>query len=155
MARLSSRKYHIIGLFSFFFIVYLVRLFFIQIVHENYFAQRAKSDSVEKVIEYPIRGNVYDRNGKVLVGNEFAYVIMITMRNLNIDTISFCKLMGIDTVEFNKKVKLIKDKEINKGYISFSSIKFAFSTDELPKPVPKNNGNKSNCITSVHLCQIG
>lgn len=118
MARLSSRKYHIIGLFSFFFIVYLVRLFFIQIVHEDYFAQRAKSDSVEKVIEYPIRGNVYDRNGKVLVGNEFAYDIMITMRNLNIDTISFCKLMGIDTVEFNKKVKLIKDKEINKGYSS-------------------------------------
>lgn len=118
MGRLSSRKYHIIGLFSFFFIVYLVRLFYIQIVHEDYFAARAKSDSVDKVIEYPIRGNIYDRRGKVLVGNEFAYDIMITMRNLKIDTLSFCTLIGIDTAQFNAKVKLIKDKEINRGYSS-------------------------------------
>jgi penicillin-binding protein 2 len=118
MARLASRKYHIIGLFSFFFIVYLVRLFYIQIVHEDYFAARAKSDSVDKVIEYPIRGNIYDRNGKVLVGNEFAYDIMITMRNLKIDTARFCRLMGIDTAHFNSRVKLIKDKEFNRGYSS-------------------------------------
>ena len=118
MARLSSRKYHIIGLFSFFFFVYLVRLFYIQIVNEDYFAARAKADSVDKVIEYPIRGNIYDRKGKVLVGNEFAYDIMITMLNRKIDTLSFCKLMGIDTAQFNTKVKQIKDIEINKGYSS-------------------------------------
>lgn len=116
MARLSSRKYHIIGLFSFFFVLYLSRLFYIQIIAEEFYSERAKSDSVDKVVEYPIRGNIYDRNGAVLVGNEFAYDIMITMRNLKIDTLSFCKLMGIDTALFNAKIKLIKNKEINRGY---------------------------------------
>jgi penicillin-binding protein 2 len=116
MARLSSRKYHIIGLFSFFFILYLVRLFYIQILAEDFYTNRAKSDSVDKVIEYPIRGNIYDRNGSVLVGNEFAYDIMITMRNLNIDTVGFCKLMRIDTIEFNARIKNIQNREINRGY---------------------------------------
>jgi len=116
MARLSSRKYHIIGLFSFFFILYLARLFYIQIIAEDFYTERAKSDSVDKVIEYPIRGNIYDRNGSVLVGNEFAYDIMITMRNLKIDTAGFCKLMQIDTAQFNARIKKITNKEINRGY---------------------------------------
>lgn len=118
MARLSSRKYHIVGLFAFFFIVYIGRLFYLQIISQDFYSERAKSDSVHTVVEYPIRGNIYDRNGDVLVQNDFAYDVMITMRDLKIDTLRFCELMGIDTVEFNRRVRDIKDKKKNRGYSS-------------------------------------
>lgn len=116
MARLESRKYHIIGLFSFFFLIYIIRLFYVQIFSEDYYAARAKADAVQRVTEFPVRGNIYDRNGKVLVRNEIAYDVLITMKELEIDTVRFCELMGIDTVEFNRRIYEIKNK--NRGYSS-------------------------------------
>ena len=118
MAKLESRKYHIYLLFGFFFIVYICRLFYVQIIEKDFFVDRAKTDSVDKVVEFPVRGNIYDRNGKVLVQNEIAYDVMLTMRNFKVDTLKFCALLKIDTSEFRLRLKNIKNKSINKGYSS-------------------------------------
>lgn len=118
MAKLESRKYHIFILFGFFFIVYLTRLFYVQIIAKDFFIDRAEHDSVMKDIKFPPRGNMYDRNGEVLVQNEIAYDIMITMREFKVDTLKFCSLLNIDTVEFNQRIAQIKNKEKNRGYSS-------------------------------------
>ena len=118
MAKLESRKYHIALLFGFFFIVYIARLFYVQVVAKDYFTDRAKTDAVDKIVEFPVRGNIYDRNGRVLVQNEIAYDVMITMRAFKADTIKFCELLGIDTSEFNIRVSDIKNIRLNRGYSS-------------------------------------
>ena len=118
MATLESRKYHIYILFGFFFLVYLSRLFYVQIIAKDFFETRAEHDAVDVDIEFPPRGNIYDRNGQVLVQNEIAYDIMITMRDFQVDTQKFCSLLEIDTVVFNQKIKEIKSEK-NKGYSSY------------------------------------
>ncbi len=118
MASLESRKYHIYVLFAFFFLVYLLRLFYVQIIEKDFFESRAEHDAVDVDIEFPPRGNIYDRFGKVLVQNEIAYDIMITMRDFKVDTQKFCDLLQIDTALFNQKINEIKSKK-NKGYSSY------------------------------------
>ncbi|MAW65590.1 MAG: peptidoglycan glycosyltransferase [Flavobacteriales bacterium] len=118
MASLESRKYHIYALFAFFFLVYLLRLFYVQIVAKDFFENRAEHDAVDVDIEFPPRGNIYDRYGKVLAQNEIAYDIMITMRDFKVDTQKFCTLLQIDTAFFNQKMDEIKSKK-NKGYSSY------------------------------------
>ena len=111
MASLESRKYHIYLLFGFFFLVYLSRLFYVQIIAKDFFANRAENDSVSKEITFPPRGNMYDRNGNVLVQNEIAYDIMLTMRDFKVDTLKFCELLGIETIDFNRRIRKIKSKK--------------------------------------------
>ena len=118
MASLESRKYHIYVLFAFFFLVYLLRLFYVQIIEKDFFESRAEHDAVDVDIEFPPRGNIYDRFGKVLVQNEIAYDIMITMRDFKVDTQKFCDLLQIDTALFNQKINEIKSEK-NKGYSSY------------------------------------
>lgn len=118
MAKLESRKYHIYILFGFFFLVYISRLFYVQIIEKDFYVKRGKVNSVKKEVDYPLRGNIYDRNGKVLVQSEIAYDIMITMKEFKADTLKFCQLLGIDTTEFNQRIKRIKNRETNKGYSS-------------------------------------
>tara|TARA_Y100000589_G_scaffold213979_1_gene201875 strand:+ start:28 stop:1845 length:1818 start_codon:yes stop_codon:yes gene_type:complete len=118
MGTLESRKYHIYILFGFFFLVYFCRLFYVQIIAKDFFEDRAEHDAVDVDIEFPPRGNIYDRNGEVLVQNEIAYDIMITMRDFKVDTQKFCNLLEIDTITFNEKIKEIKSEK-NKGYSSY------------------------------------
>lgn len=115
MANLESRKYHIYFLFGFFFLIYLSRLFYVQIIAEDFFSNRAENDSVSKEIIFPPRGNMYDRKGQVIVQNEIAYDIMLTMRDFKVDTLKFCELLDIDTAEFHQRLRKIKSKK-NRGY---------------------------------------
>lgn len=107
MQRLENRGYFIGGFFLFFALVYIGRLFYIQIYTDD-FSERAKRISVAKVIEYPIRGNIYDRYGNPLVQNEVAYDILITPRKLEIDTLKFCELLGVSIEEFISRTNKAK-----------------------------------------------
>src|SRR6185436_11163178 len=80
--------------------IFLVRLFFIQVVDDSYKVS-ADDNAIRKVIEYPARGLIYDRNGRLLVYNEPVYDLMIVPKQVkNIDTAQFCKLVGITSTEY-------------------------------------------------------
>ena len=116
MRRLENRKYFVAGFFLFFSVLYLGRLFYVQIFTQEYF-ERAKSTSVEKTEEFPMRGNIYDRYGLPLVQNEIAYDIMYTPYKAQIDTFKFCELVGIDTAEFNLRVAKAKKYSYRKASV--------------------------------------
>lgn len=118
MKKLDRRKYHLFAIISFFFAIYIIRLFWVQVIATDYFISRAKTDAVDKVVEFPVRGNIYDRHGEVLVQNEIAYDVMITVRDFKADTLKFCELLGIDTAQFNERLRQIKNLKLNKGYSS-------------------------------------
>src|SRR5690606_14454555 len=55
----------------------------------------------KKIYDYPERGYIYDRKGKLLVGNQPAYDVMGIPREVTpLDTLEFCGLLGIDRATF-------------------------------------------------------
>lgn len=65
------------------------------------------SDAAVKIVyDYPERGYIYDRNGKLLVANQPAYDIMIIPQEVKpLDTLEFSGLLNITKEEFIEKYK--------------------------------------------------
>ena len=86
-------------------VIFVVRLFFLQIVNNDY-KMMSERNAFRYITQYPARGLVYDRNGKLLVYNEAVYDLMVIPRQVkNIDTVAFCELVGITRDEFIQKMK--------------------------------------------------
>jgi penicillin-binding protein 2 len=103
MNQFFERRYVIGGIFITIILILLARLFYIQIVDDRY-TLSARKNAIRQVIQYPARGPILDRNGKVLVSNDLVYDITVIPKEVKpFDTIEFCKLIGIDVVEFRKR----------------------------------------------------
>lgn len=86
-------------------VVFVIRLFFLQVVNNKY-RDLAERNAFRYVTQYPARGLIYDRNGELLVYNEAVYDLMVIPRQVkNIDTASLCSLVGITHDEFVQKIK--------------------------------------------------
>ncbi len=63
--------------------------------------QILEDPAIKKIYDYPERGYIYDRKGKLLVGNQPAYDVMVIPREVEpLDTLEFCGLLGIDRTTF-------------------------------------------------------
>jgi penicillin-binding protein 2 len=72
--------------------VFLVKLFYIQLIDDRY-ARMAESNTIVKETEYPFRGLIYDRNGKLLVYNTPEYDLYVVRREVTrLDTALFCSV---------------------------------------------------------------
>ncbi len=102
MRQSGNQKYVILGIFFLVALVYVIRLFYIQVINDKY-KLSATNNVVRQIIEYPSRGLIYDRNGKLLVYNEAVYDLMVIPRQVkDIDTAEFCTIIGIDKQDFLK-----------------------------------------------------
>ncbi|MAZ93698.1 MAG: penicillin-binding protein 2 [Bacteroidales bacterium] len=104
----SSRKNIIIGVFLLVAIIFIIRLFYLQVINSSY---KLSADNIvlRKVREYPPRGLIYDRYGKLMVFNEAAYDLMVIPRQMkDIDTSLICEITGIDKLTFEKKLRKAK-----------------------------------------------
>ncbi len=101
--------------------VYLIRLFALQIASDDY-RKRADSNAFLKKIEFPSRGIITDRKGKLLVYNQPAYDIMVVMNEEKgrLDTLEFCKALNITKEFFVQRMVDIKDRTKNPGYSRFT-----------------------------------
>ena len=114
----GNRQYIIGGFFLLIGLIFIVRLFSIQVIDDTY-KTSSENNVIRKQIEYPGRGLIYDRNKTLLVYNEASYDLMVTPREAkNIDTTLLCKILNIDTIEVKKR--LIKCKK----YSSYKSSVF-------------------------------
>lgn len=101
----SDRKIALQGLTIVISLIFLVKLFYLQVVDTKY-KIAAENNAVDKIELFPDRGLIYDRNGKLLVYNQPIYDIMVTPRYVkDIDTTLFCKLLNISSKEFIDKMK--------------------------------------------------
>ena len=99
-----ARKFVIQGIFIAIALLIIARLFYIQIIDKSYLLS-ANNNVLRKVVVYPARGVVYDRNGKVLVQNEPVYDLLVTpVEAKEIDTALLCELIDIDTLGFQKRM---------------------------------------------------
>ena len=118
---LSYRRYVIGGVAALIVAIYIVRLFTLQLLSDDY-KKNADSNAFLKKIEYPSRGVITDRNGKLLVYNQPAYDIMVIMNEEagRLDTMEFCQALGITKEFFIQRMNDIKDRSKNPGYSRFT-----------------------------------
>jgi penicillin-binding protein 2 len=103
----SHRKYVIYIILGITGAVFIFRLLYIQVINDKY-KLSASNNVLRYVTDYPARGLIYDRNGKLLVYNEATYDLMVIPRNIkNIDTTELCNLIDISKKIFIKKIKKI------------------------------------------------
>ncbi len=105
MDQLFNRRYIIQGLFILVALILLGKLFYIQVASDKYFLD-ANSNALRKHYVFPARGVILDRNHKVLVQNQPTYDLEVIPNEVKfLDTLSLCNILGIDTVEFNEKLR--------------------------------------------------
>ena len=98
---LESRQRVIVLAFIVVVAVFLVRLFYMQVIDDSY-KEAAANISLQRIIDYPYRGIIYDRKGRICVYNVPVYDVMVLPKEVrkNMDTLRFCSLFGIEKQEF-------------------------------------------------------
>ncbi len=118
---LEKRKWVIGGVAIAVIFIYIIRLFALQIMSDDY-KKNADSNAFLKKVDFPSRGIITDRNGKLLVYNQPSYDIMVVMNEAkdHIDTLEFCATLGITREQFDKRMEDIKNPIKNPGYSRYT-----------------------------------
>lgn len=86
----------------------LIRIFYLQVVNDT-FKLQSENNAIKIKYDYPERGYIYDRFGKLLVANQPSYDIMVIPRDVKqIDTAEFCLLLNITKEYFNERMAKAK-----------------------------------------------
>ena len=118
---LEKRKYVIGGFITLVVIIFLIRLFNLQVSDSSY-KENAESNAFFRKVLYPARGLVYDRNGRLVVLNQPAYDVMLIPKDAgtDFDTLGLCKVLNISREEFLRYWKEMKDPRKNPGYSAYT-----------------------------------
>lgn len=132
----TGRKYIVGGIIVLVGIIFLVRLFFLQVVDSSY-KTTADSNARRLEIQYPARGLIYDRNGEILVYNEAAYDLMINPSLMSsFDTTDLCRILEIPKRDVIEGIRIAKQYSRYKPSIflrQISSITYAVMQEKLYK----------------------
>lgn len=87
------------------FIIIIAQLLHLQIFSTTYRLQ-AENNAIFRKVIYPDRGIIYDRKGKAILENTVMYDLMVTPSDARhgVDTAELCRILGIDTAEYNKRI---------------------------------------------------
>jgi penicillin-binding protein 2 len=100
----QSRKNVVMLVFIAMFIIIIAQLAHLQLFSSG-LSEAALSQGTFRKVIYPERGIVFDRHRKAILQNTISYDLMLTPNKLKgVDTFGICKILGIDTAQFNKKV---------------------------------------------------
>ncbi|GAB2547475.1 peptidoglycan D,D-transpeptidase FtsI family protein [Spirosoma aerophilum] len=104
----EDRKWVVLGTFCCVALVYVARLFYLQVVDDTY-SLGASKNSITRVYQTPHRGQIYDRNLKLLVDNVPVYDLYVTPKKVTIaDTAAFCHLMKLSPAAFDSLMTAAK-----------------------------------------------
>ena len=105
----ASRKYVVKAIFFIIGIIFIFRLFFLQII-DNEYKLSADNNVLRYITDYPARGLIYDRNENLLVYNEASYDLNVIPKQIkDLDTLLLCNLLTLTTDDFRER--LIKAKK--------------------------------------------
>lgn len=119
---LSERQYVIIGIFVVVGVLYLIKLFSLQVLDKE-LKRSADNNVLRYVTQYPARGKVFDRNGELLVYNEAVYDLMVVPNQAKgIDTVELCRLLDITEESFIERMARAKNHSRIKASVFMSQI---------------------------------
>lgn len=138
----QSRKNVIMLMFLVMGIIIIAQLFNLQILNTKYSIMADEQGKFRKVV-YPDRGILFDRKGRAILRNTVIYDLMVTpgkLRGMNLDTFAICRILRIDTAEFNKRIltAIIKNRSYRVSVFesSLSLEKIARLNESMYKFVP-------------------
>ena len=77
-------------------LILLGKLFLIQVTDDSYL-RKAERNAIQRVVDHPYRGLVYDRNNSLMVFNDPVFDLMVIPKDFSLkDTSRFCDLFGIE-----------------------------------------------------------
>ena len=118
--KLENCKYVIGGFILLIALIYVGRLFDLQINDERY-KKSADTNAFLRKTVYPSRGLMYDRDGRLVVYNQPAYDVMLIPRDVQpFDTLDFCNTLNITPDQLRKRFADMRDKRLNPGYSSYT-----------------------------------
>ena len=133
---LSNRKFIVGAIFLTIGLIFIIRLFNVQVVNKKYKLD-SESNVQREITEHAARGLIYDRNGELLVYNEAAYDLMVIPKQVkSVDTLAFCELLEIEKKDFTEKFLKAKNYSHYKPSIflkEISSISYANIQEQLFK----------------------
>jgi len=110
MNPLSNRRYAFYFMFAFIGLVFVVRIFSLQVLDDSNY-KKAVNNALKKITIYPSRGIIYDRHSKLLVYNGPVYDLIVFPGELKgIDTAGLCDLLHMDRNEFDKRLEQARIK---------------------------------------------
>ena len=116
----EKRKYILGAVIVCTVLIFILRLADLQIFSDKY-KRYADSNAFLNKIQYPSRGAIYDRNGKLLVFNQPAYDITFVPREVEqLDTLDFCQSLGITQEQFLQRMKEVRNLRKNPGYSKYT-----------------------------------
>src|SRR5690625_5970114 len=119
------KKIYLIYTFIFFIIgLFVWRLYYLQLATDRY-KLNAINTSIKQEILYPNRGDILDRNGKLLVSNTYSYELDVVcgMINKSFDTLAFCQMAGIEIKAFHNRLTEIKSEKYYHALSAYPLIK--------------------------------
>jgi penicillin-binding protein 2 len=110
---LNTRYLKIFSVLIVIALIFVARIAYLQLFTDRY-ALNAANTSIKIEYVIPQRGVIFDRNGKILVGNQPAYEISFTQALMrpDFDTVGFCNLMKISKMISSEPSKILKKKNI-------------------------------------------
>jgi penicillin-binding protein 2 len=108
----KSQYFKVIIALSVIALIFIARLAYLQLLTDRY-ALNAANTSIKKEYVIPQRGVIFDRNGKILVGNQPSFEISFTaaLMKADFDTIGFCKLVNITKASFIRAITGLKKEK--------------------------------------------
>ena len=118
--KLEKRKYVIGGFICLIVLIYIIRLYNLQVGDDKYKTSADSNAFLEKII-YPARGLIYDREGRLVVFNQPAYDVMLIPKDVGqFDTLALCQVLGMTREQLDDKWREMKDPRKNPGYSSYT-----------------------------------
>lgn len=118
--KLARRKYIIGGFITLLVIIYVVRLFVLQVTDESY-KTNADINAYQKRTIYPARGLIYDRNGELVVFNQPTYDVMVVPKEVeNFDSMAFCEVLGLPIGTLRQLFADMRNTRKNPGYSAYT-----------------------------------
>lgn len=117
---LAKRRYIISGFICAIVIIYICRLFCLQVGDDKY-KENAESNAFLRRVIYPARGLIYDRKDRLVVFNQPAYDVMLIPKDVGeFDTLALCNVLNIDKTRLLELWEEMKNPRKNPGYSSYT-----------------------------------
>lgn len=103
--------------------ILIAKIFYIQIIDDRYKIDASNNSMVYDII-YPTRGVIYDRNGKIIVGNKVAYDILVTPKEVSeFDTLLLASVLEVEPDFIRSKMAEYRKNRRRIGYQSVIMMK--------------------------------
>jgi penicillin-binding protein 2 len=108
MQYLEGRRYVVMAIFILVGALFAGRLFYLQVLDDSYKAA-ADRNTLQRKVQVPYRGQIYDRHDSLLVQNKPVYDLLVVPREVKgLDSAKFCRVMQLSQEDLRLGLRFAK-----------------------------------------------